>query len=199
MVKKVKSILQHSKICNLLIEKSSNAQALEKQYGIEWGFNQEHTFDPYFYLRACVSEPITVPAGKHLPIPTGIYLQLTDPQYIAEVTTYHDVLFEQGFSILSSPMLFDYTFRNEIWVLIKNNFQTPQIIQPTKKVAILSIKQLPQTVIKYVHQIEESPWKNRSQKFIQKIKNEIRGFKRGEKTSEFYSREAIERYLKNGS
>ena len=36
-------------------------------------------------------------------------------------------------------------------------------------------------------------------KIIQKIKNEIRGFKRGEKTSEFYSREAIERYLKNGS
>ena len=109
------------------------------------------------------------------------------------------MLFEQGFSILSSPMLFDYTFRNEIWVLIKNNFKAPQIIQPTKKVAILSIKQLPQTVIKYVHEIEESPWKNRSQKFIQKIKNEIRGFKRGEKTSEFYSREDIERYLKNGS
>ena len=103
MVKKVKSILQNSKVCNLLVEKSSNALALEKQHGIEWGFNQEHTFDPYFYLRACISETITVPAGKHLPIPTGIYLQFTDPQYIAEVTTYHDVLFEQGLSILSAP------------------------------------------------------------------------------------------------
>ena len=193
------SILQHSKVCNLLIEKSSNALALEKEHGIEWGFNQEHTFDPYFYLRACINEPVTVPAGKHIPIPTGVYLQFTDPQYMAEVTSYHDVLFEQGLSILSAPMLFDYTFRNEIWVLIKNNFQTPQIIHPTKKVAILSVKQLPQTLIKYVYQIEESPWKNRSQKFIQKIKNEIRGLKKGEKTSEFYSREDIERYLKNGS
>lgn len=204
MVKKVKNILQDSKICKLHVEKSSLAKALEKDYSLEWGFNQTTTFDPYFHLRACVIKDIVIEPGEVVIIPTGIYTQLINPGFVIEVCSDYDLLLETGLSVFDSPMLFDFTFTNEIHVLIKNNFNQAQIIQPAKKVAILSIRQLPQTVIKYVDMIEESPWKNKGKKFVQEFKKkfnpEIYDQKKF-KTSEFYSREDIDNYIRkhNGS
>jgi dUTP pyrophosphatase len=192
-------------ICNINIEKSTLALAIEKDYGIEWGFNQSSPFDPYFFLRACIVNPVTIDPGEVVPIPTGIYPQLLDPNFVIEVGTDYDLLCEQGLSIIDSPMLFDYTFRNEIWVLIKNNFKEAQVIAPTKKLATFSVRQLPQMVINYVDQIEETPWNFKtSKKFIQEIKKktypDIYNIKK-EKVAEFYSREDIMNYVRkhNGS
>lgn len=200
-----KNLLTSSATCNINIEKSSLALALEKDYGIEWGFNQASPFDPYFYLRACIVEPVTIDPGEVIPIPTGIYPQLIQPNFIIEVCSDYDLLFEAGVSILDSPMLFDYTFRNEIWLLIKNNFNEAYTIAPTKKLATFSIRQLPQMVIKYVHSIEESPWNFKtSKKFIQDIKKkvypDIYDIKKN-RLSEFYDREKIANYIRkhNGS
>ena len=97
-------------------------------------------------------------------------------------------------------MLFSYTFRNEMWMLIKNNFNKAQIIQPTKKLATFSVRQLPQMVINYVDAIEESNINFRtSKKFIQEIKKkvspEIYDIKK-QRLSEFYSREDIDKYIR---
>ena len=52
----------------------------------------------------------------------------------------------------------------------KNNFNKAQTIQPTKKLATFSVRQLPQMVINYVEAIEESNINFRtSKKFIQEI------------------------------
>ena len=62
-----------------------------------------------------------------------MYLQLLSPNFIVEVGTDHDVAYNEGLTIFDSPMLFSYTFRNEIWLLIKNNFDKVQTIQANKK------------------------------------------------------------------
>ena len=197
--------MKNSKVCKIHIEKSSLAKTLEKVYGIEWGFSQETPLDSYHHLRACVIKDITIEPGEILPVPTGMYLQLITPNYIVEVGTDHDVAYNEGLTIFDSPMLFSYTFRNEMWMLIKNNFNKAQIIQPTKKLATFSVRQLPQMVINYVDQIEESNLNFRtSKKFIQEIKKKISpdiyDLKK-KRLSEYYSREDIDKYIRrhNGS
>ena len=199
------SLLKNSKICKINIEKSSLARTLEKVYGIEWGFSQETPLDSYHHLRACIIKDITIEPGEVLPIPTGMYLQLISPNYIVEIGTDHDIAYNEGLTIFDSPMLFSYTFRNEMWMLIKNNFSKAQIIQPTKKLATFSIRQLPQMVINYVDAIEESNLNFRtSKKFIQDIKKKISpdiyDIKK-QRLSKFYSREDIDKYIRrhNGS
>ena len=194
-------LLKNSKVCKINIEKSSLAKTLEKVYGIEWGFSQETPLDSYHHLRACIIKDISIEPGEVLPVPTGMYLQLISPNYIVEVGTDHDVAFNEGLTIFDSPMLFSYTFRNEMWMLIKNNFNKAQIIQPTKKLATFSVRQLPQMVINYVDAIEESNINFRtSKKFIQEIKKkvspEIYDIKK-QRVSEFYSREDIDKYIRS--
>ena len=199
------NLLKNSKVCKIHIEKSSLAKTLEKVYGIEWGFSQETPLDSYHHLRACVIKDITIEPGEILPVPTGMYLQLITPNYIVEVGTDHDVAYNEGLTIFDSPMLFSYTFRNEMWMLIKNNFNKAQIIQPTKKLATFSVRQLPQMVINYVDAIEESNLNFRtSKKFIQEIKKKISpdiyDIKK-QRLSQFYSRDEIDKYIRshNGS
>ena len=193
-----KNLLQNYSVCELHIEKSSLALSLEKQLGIDWGFDQDSPLDAYFDLRACIKEDVIIESGECLPIPTGIYPQLIKPSFILEVTSNHDIVYKQGLSVLDSPMVFSFTFRNEIWVLIKNNFKTAQTVQPAKKLAILSIRQLPQTLIKYVDQIEESNWNFKtSKKFIQEIKKKIKPEVYDipkNRLLEFYSREDINKF-----
>ena len=193
-------LLKNSKVCKINIEKSSLAKTLEKVYGIEWGFSQETPLDSYHHLRACIIKDINIEPGEVLPIPTGMYLQLISPNFIVEVGTDHDIAYNEGLTIFDSPMLFSYTFRNEMWMLIKNNFNKAQIIQPTKKLATFSVRQLPQMVINYVDAIEESNINFRtSKKFIQEIKKkvspEIYDIKK-QRLSEFYSREDIDKYIR---
>ena len=193
-------LLKNSKVCKINIEKSSLAKTLEKVYGIEWGFSQETPLDSYHHLRACIIKDINIEPGEVLPIPTGMYLQLISPNFIVEVGTDHDIAYNEGLTIFDSPMLFSYTFRNEMWMLIKNNFNKAQIIQPTKKLATFSVRQLPQMVINYVDAIEESNINFRtSKKFIQetkkKVSPEIYDIKK-QRLSEFYSREDIDKYIR---
>ena len=193
-------LLKNSKVCKINIEKSSLAKTLEKVYGIEWGFSQETPLDSYHHLRACIIKDISIEPGEVLPVPTGMYLQLISPNFIVEVGTDHDIAYNEGLTIFDSPMLFSYTFRNEMWMLIKNNFNKAQIIQPTKKLATFSVRQLPQMVINYVDAIEESNINFRtSKKFIQEIKKkvspEIYDIKK-QRLSEFYSREDIDKYIR---
>ena len=66
---------------------------------------------------------------------------------------------------------FPYTFRDEIWIFLENKNNEAVIIQPTQKIAQLTVKELPRIVINYVESIEESPWKmNSGKSFIKQLK-----------------------------
>ena len=192
------------RICEIDIEKSSTAKYLEKTYSCEWGFNQDTNLDPFFHLRACITKPVKIPANKIIPIPTGVYPALKNPNFRIEVNSFTDLVYEQGLSLADGVSTFEYTFRNEIWLLIKNNFEQAQTIQPTQKIATFSVNYRPRMVINYVDQIEDIAWKNSSAKsYIQKIKKkispEIYDLTRNKPPLEDmnYSRETVELY-KNG-
>tara|TARA_Y100001938_G_C8051958_1_gene412278 strand:- start:451 stop:1026 length:576 start_codon:yes stop_codon:yes gene_type:complete len=191
--------LQNFSVCDINIEKSSTAKSLENKYGIEWAFDQQIHLDTSFEMRACISKPITIKANDIVAIPTGIYAQLLRPDFVIEITSLSSLVFDQGLCIAEGIATFNYHFRNEIWLLIKNNFKEAQTIQPAQKVANFSVKHQPRMVIKYVDQIEEIDSKIQTGKsYIQKIKNKIRGISKKERESIGYSRNDIEDYI-NGS
>ena len=191
--------MQNFSVCDINIEKSSTAKSLENKYGIEWAFDQQIHLDTSFEMRACISKPITIKANDIVAIPTGIYAQLLRPDFVIEITSLSSLVFDRGLCIAEGIATFNYHFRNEIWLLIKNNFKEAQTIQPAQKVANFSVKHQPRMVIKYVDQIEEIDSKIQTGKsYIQKIKNKIRGISKKERESIGYSRNDIEDYI-NGS
>jgi len=201
-VKKEKKLLTDYRICEIDIEKSSTAKYLEKTYSCEWGFNQDTNLDPFFHLRACITKPVKIPANKIIPIPTGIYPALKNPNFRIEVNSFTDLVYEQGLSLADGVSTFEYTFRNEIWLLIKNNFEQAQTIQPTQKIATFSVNYRPRMVINYVDQIEDIAWKNSSAKsYIQKLKKklnpEVHDIKKFEPDVE-YGRAIVEQYTQGG-
>ena len=158
-------------ICEIDIEKSSTAKYLEQNYSCEWGFNQDTNLDPFFHLRACIVSPVKIASGKTIPIPTGIYPALKNPNFRIEVNSFTDLVYEQGLALADGISTFEFTFRNEIWLLIKNNSEQAQMIQPTQKIATFSVNYRPRMVLNYVEEIEDIAWKNSSAKsYIQKIK-----------------------------
>ena len=197
------SLLQDFQICNIKIEKSTIAKQLEKEYSIEWGFNQDTPLDSFFHLRACVRSPITIKPGQILPIPTGIYPQLPNPNFRIECNSFTDLVYEQGICLADGISTFDFTFRNEIWLLLENKFKEAQTIQPTQKIALFSVNYKPRMVIEYVDWIEEIKWKNRSAKnFIQKIKKkmlpDIHDVKKQRQFNVGYDRDQIKKYIDGG-
>lgn len=201
--KKEKNLLLDFQVCNLKVEKSSIAKELEKEYSIEWGFNQDTPLDSFFHLRACIRKPVKIKPRQIIPIPTGIYPQLPNPNFKIECNSFTDLVFEQGICLADGTSTFDFTFRNEIWLLLENKFEEVQTIQPTQKIALLSINYKPRIVIKYVDWIEEIKWKNRSAKnFIQRIKKkilpDIHDVKKQYNFPMGYTRKQIEKYVEGG-
>ena len=193
------NLLQNYSVCEIKIEKSSIAKALEQKYSLEWAFDQQIHLDTGFDVRACITRPITIKPGDIVAIPTGIYAQLLKPCFVIEITSLSSLVFEQGLCVAEGLATFNYHFRNEIWILIKNNFQEAQVIQPTQKIANFSVKYQPRIVLNYVDQIEEIDSKIQTGKsYIQKIKNKIRGISKKERESVGYSRNDIKDYI-NGS
>jgi hypothetical protein len=198
-----KKLLRDSRICEIDIEKSTKAKHLEAVYSLDWAFSEDTHLDPFFHLRACISSPVKFDPGKIIPIPTGIYPALKSPNFRIEINSYTDLVYEQGLALADGISVFEYTFRNEIWLLIKNNFETAQILRPTQKIATFSTNYRPQMVLNYVDQIQDIAWKNQSKSYIQKIKKKINAElydKNFDKRSIVlgYSRQAIDSYIDGG-
>ena len=190
-------------ICEIDIEKSSTAKYLEQYYSCEWGFNQDTNLDPFFHLRACIVNPVKIASGKTIPIPTGIYPALKNPNFRIEINSFTDLVYEQGLALADGISTFEFTFRNEIWLLIKNNSEQAQLIQPTQKIATFSVNYRPRMVLNYVDQIEDIAWKNSSAKsYIQKIKKkispDIHDVKKEKHPDMDYSRGTIQQYMDGG-
>jgi len=191
--KKGKILLKDLLICEINIEKSSTALRLEDRFNINWAFNEYNHLEPSFHVRAAVEDDVILKPGEIVPIPTGIYPQLLSPRFEIEIRSLTSLLWEQGLVQADGVTYFPYTFRNEIYILIENKSKEVRTIHPAQKIALFSVKQQPKMVIKWVHQIEESPWKMGSSKsFINKIKKNNQTIS---KDSQNYERDVIKNII----
>jgi dUTP pyrophosphatase len=104
-----------------------------------------HAFAPPAYqtehaagmdVYAAVSEPLTVPPGRVVAVPTGVRLEIP-PGYEAQVRPRSGLALRHGIGIPNGPGTIDSDYRGELQVLLINFGSEPYVVQRGDRVAQL--------------------------------------------------------------
>jgi len=104
-----------------------------------------HAFAPPAYqtehaagmdVYAAVSEPLTVPPGRVVAVPTGVHLEIP-PGYEAQVRPRSGLALRHGIGIPNGPGTIDSDYRGELQVLLINFGSEPYVVQRGDRVAQL--------------------------------------------------------------
>ena len=140
--------------CSIKVKKRELARLLEERDGISWSFDPVSRFDPFVYLRCCTPKAIIVKANSTLPIPTGITVELNNPNFKMQITTLSALAIKKGIIVLDSPATLDYTFRGEIWVMLHNISKKDAVIRTGERVAQFSIEPTVSLNMSYVNEVD---------------------------------------------
>jgi dUTPase len=138
----------------VLFELSDLAKSLEEKLNISWGLEQKNPFDNTIYLRVCDINSLAIKSKNISLIKTGLYIQITEPDYEMRLDSYSNILRKKNIGIISGS--FDSNYRNEI-VLIAYNYGDENIIlEPGEIVGKLQFNKTTQIDIKKIYQISTS-------------------------------------------
>ena len=107
-------------------------------------------------LAACIDEPITIKAGEHKIIPTGISIALPSNQYVALVYVRSSLGFKKGVTLSNSVGVIDSDYRGEIKVSLANLSSNDIIVTPGDRVAQLVITPVCIPEIEVVDELSET-------------------------------------------
>jgi dUTP pyrophosphatase len=101
-------------------------------------------------LRACISSPVSIPAGGQLLVKTGIALNMMDPGLVAVVASRsglslkHQVRVAQGIGVIDSD------YHGEIAVILANDGSEDYVVNPGDRVAQLLFQPVVQVALHFV-------------------------------------------------
>lgn len=98
-------------------------------------------------LYACLEDPLSVPAGETVCVPTGIALQIP-AGYAGFVMARSGLAAKKGLAPANKVGLIDSDYRGEILVYLHNHSAVHQIVHPKERVAQLVI--MPVVVPDYI-------------------------------------------------
>jgi|GEM_PF-560955 len=138
------------------IQKTEEAKNLEQSLNIKWELEQQFPYDAGFDLRACIPEAILVLPTGHTVIPTGILVEMSEPNWEVQIRARSGLAAKHGVTVLNGPGTIDYGYRKEIQVIIYNcdvyeNFR----IDPGDRIAQACFREIPQVSFSYVDKISE--------------------------------------------
>ena len=107
-------------------------------------------------LAACIDEPITIKAGEHKIIPTGISIALPSNQYVALVYVRSSLGFKKGVTLSNSVGVIDSDYRGEIKVSLANLSSNDFVVAPGDRVAQLVITPVCIPKIEVVDELSET-------------------------------------------
>ncbi len=90
-------------------------------------------------LCACIEEPLTIKAGGHALVPTGIAIALPSDGYAAFVFARSGLAIKHGLGLLNGVGVIDSDYRGEIGVGIVNQFDEDYVISPSERIAQLVV------------------------------------------------------------
>ena len=90
-------------------------------------------------LRACVDEPVTIPAGERITVPTGIAVDLEDPKLCGLIFGRSGLGIKYGIVPANAVGVIDADYRGEIMVGLQNHSRNNYIIQPGERIAQLVV------------------------------------------------------------
>ena len=137
----------------ILFELSDLAKKLEKELNISWELEQKNPFDNIIYLRVCDTN-ILINSKKTSIIKTGLYIQITEPDYEMRVDSYSNILRRKNIGIISGS--FDSNYRNEIVLIAYNYGDEDVLLEPGEIIGKLQFNKTTQIDIKKIYQISTS-------------------------------------------
>nr|WP_026174309.1 dUTP diphosphatase [Effusibacillus pohliae] len=105
-------------------------------------------------LCACLDEPVVVPPGGKVRIPTGIAIQLPSPAYVALVFPRSGLASKHGINLANSVGVIDSDYTGEIQCVVVNQEQTMYTIQPGERIAQLVILPVLQADLRLVDELQ---------------------------------------------
>ena len=90
-------------------------------------------------LCACIEEPVVIPAGGRVGIPSGIAIALPSADYVALVFARSGLGIKHGIAPANCVGVIDSDYRGEVMVSLHNHGSKPQTVEPGERIAQLVI------------------------------------------------------------
>lgn len=107
-------------------------------------------------LRACLDEPVTIPAGERGRIPTGLAIALPGPEWVALVYARSGLAIKHGLAPANCVGVIDSDYRGEVVVGLLNSSREDYTIEPGERVAQLVIMPVTQAAITVTEELDET-------------------------------------------
>ncbi len=107
-------------------------------------------------LRACIDEPVTVPAGERAMIPTGLAIALPGAEWVALVYARSGLAIKHGLAPANCVGVIDSDYRGEVTVGLLNSSKEAYTIEPGERVAQLVIMPVTQAEISVVEELDDT-------------------------------------------
>ena len=85
-------------------------------------------------LRACLSEPLTVPAGETVMIPSGIAISIHDTALVALLVPRSGLGIKHGIVLANTVGVIDSDYQGEIGIGIHNRGKTAYTVEPGERI-----------------------------------------------------------------
>lgn len=138
----------------LKIQKSKIAQYLEETENLNFDVYQPHKNDAGYDVRACISNPLFLSESRRtVIIPTGLFLELDNPEWEIQVRSRSGLSAKYGISVLNSPGTVDFAYRDELKIILHNHSDKTFQVNPGDRIAQICIRPVPTVTIEYVDEI----------------------------------------------
>lgn len=107
-------------------------------------------------LRACIEQPLTLPAGATELIPTGLSIHIADPAYAAMILPRSGLGHKHGIVLGNLVGLIDSDYQGPLMVSAWNRSQTDYVLQPMERLAQLVVVPVQQIEFEIVDDFEDS-------------------------------------------
>ena len=90
-------------------------------------------------LCAALDQPVTIPAGGYMAIPTGLAIELPSPQYVALILPRSGLGVKHGITLRNTVGVIDSDYRGEMLVTLINGGSEPFVIENGVRIAQLLV------------------------------------------------------------
>ena len=101
-------------------------------------------------LRACLDAPVTIGPGERLLVPTGLAINMMDPQLVAIVASRSGLSLKHGIRVAQGIGVIDADYHGEIRVILANDSADPFTIEPGERIAQLMFQPVVQVSLRLV-------------------------------------------------
>lgn len=144
------------KLLNIKVEKSELARKLERERSLNFDLWQHHPFDAGYDVRACIETGMYLPKDNRVIIPTGLYIEMDSPFWEIQVRPRSGLAAKKGITIVNTPGTVDFSYRDEIKVILHNSGEEGFSINPGDRIAQLCFREVPEVYIEYVDEIAKT-------------------------------------------